>query len=354
MSKFFSEKFNNLTPYVPGEQPKGEFIKLNANESPYAPSPLGVELACEEAGKVNLYPDATLSALKETYATYLGVKPTEVIATNGSDDVLNFAFNAFCDNKTPAVFADITYGFYEVFAKLNGVKAKIIPLKSDFTIDVEAFKNAGGTIFLANPNAPTGISLSLAKVEEIIKANPNNVVVVDEAYVDFGGESAVKLINKYENLLVTQTFSKSRSLAGARLGFGIACEKLILDLETIRYSTNPYNINKMTMAMGIGSILDDGYFKTNCQKIIETRQFFVKKLEGLGFETLPSSTNFILTKNKKISGCELFKKIKENGILVRHFNSPRVRDYVRITIGEFVDMQKLFTVIEKIMEENSL
>lgn len=354
MSKFFSQKFNNLTPYVPGEQPKGDFIKLNANESPFAPSPLAVQLAGEEAGKVNLYPDATLSYLKETYATYLGVKKTEVIATNGSDDVLNFAFNAFCDKDTPAVFADITYGFYEVFAKLHGVQSKIIPLNDDFTINVEAFKNAKGTIFLANPNAPTGINLPLKSVEEIIKANPSSVVVVDEAYVDFGGESAVKLINKYDNLLVTHTFSKSRSLAGARLGFGIACEKLILDLETIRYSTNPYNINKMTMAMGVGAILDDNYFKLNCQKIIETRDFFVKKLEGLGFETLKSSTNFILTKSDKISGKELFNKIKENGILVRYFDKPRIKDYIRITIGEFCDMQKLSAVIEKILGVNSL
>ncbi|MBQ8911031.1 MAG: aminotransferase class I/II-fold pyridoxal phosphate-dependent enzyme, partial [Clostridia bacterium] len=257
MSRFFSKKYESLTPYTPGEQPKGQtFIKLNTNESPFPPSLKAQKAAAEAAGLLQLYSDPTCQALNEKMAKVLGVGSENILMTNGSDEVLNFAFMAFCDEDHPAAFADITYGFYSVFAKLNGVPYLEIPLNDDFTLPVDAFTKIPHTLFIANPNAPTGLAISLCDVERILQSNPDRVVVIDEAYVDFGGESAVCLIDKYDNLLVTGTFSKSRSMAGARLGFGVACPSLIADLNTLKYSTNPYNVNRMTMAAGIG-VLED-------------------------------------------------------------------------------------------------
>ena len=258
------------------------YIKLNTNESPFPPSKMGIELCQKGASISHLYPDPDCTELTKAVADSLGVKAENVIMVNGSDEVLNFAFMAYCDEKTPAVFADITYGFYKVFAALNGVPTKIIPLKEDFSIDVGDYINEKGTIFIANPNAPTGILLPLSEIEKLLKANPDRIVVIDEAYIDFGGESAVKLIDKYDNLLVTQTFSKSRSLAGARLGFGVANEKIISDLMRIKYSTNPYNVNRASAGMGLGAILDKEYFSENCKKIIENRDFTKEKLIELG------------------------------------------------------------------------
>jgi len=255
MSRFFSQKYDALTPYTPGEQPKEKkYIKLNTNESPFPPSPKAIEAASKAAGALQLYSDPTAAKLHEMIAALYGVKSQNVLATNGSDEILNFAFMAFCDGNHPAVFPNITYGFYSVFAELNGVPYEEIPLKADFTIDPKDYIGIGKTIFIANPNAPTGIALSLDTIEEIVKSNPDSVVVIDEAYVDFGGETAAPLTKQYKNLLVTGTFSKSRSMAGARLGFGIACEELINDLNTIKYSTNPYNVNSMTMAAGIATL----------------------------------------------------------------------------------------------------
>ena len=239
MSKFLSDKYQKLKPYVPGEQPKErKYIKLNTNESPFPPSKMAIECASEQLERLMLYSDPDQKVLNSVIANRFNVSENQVITTNGSDEVLNFAFMAYCDEKTPAVFPDITYGFYKVFAGINNLPFKEIPLKEDFSISVEDYINEKGTVFIANPNAPTGILLPLSDIERILKANPNRIVVVDEAYVDFGGESAVKLVDKYNNLLVTQTFSKSRSMAGARLGFGIACKEIIEDLNRIRYSTN--------------------------------------------------------------------------------------------------------------------
>jgi histidinol-phosphate aminotransferase len=257
MSRFFSEKFAGLTAYTPGEQPKDRrYIKLNTNESPYAPPISVVEAARKATENAQLYCDPTCSVLVKKLAEQLDVAEDMVLPTNGSDEILNFAFMAFCDKNTPVVFPDISYGFYSVFAKLHNIPYRAIPLKEDFSIDYRDYINAEGMVVIANPNAPTGMSLTIEEVEKIVVGNPNNVVVIDEAYVDFGGESAVALTKKYDNLLVTQTFSKSRSLAGARLGFGVGNAKLIADLNTIKYSTNPYNVNAMTAAAGYA--LTDG------------------------------------------------------------------------------------------------
>lgn len=352
MSKFLNERISALSPYTPGEQPKDmEYIKLNTNESPFPPSKKGIELAKDGASISQLYPDPDCTALTKLVADSIGVKKENVIMVNGSDEVLNFAFMAYCDEKTPAVFADITYGFYKVFASLNGVPTKVIPLKEDFSIDIDDYIKQDGTVFIANPNAPTGLLLSLTEIERLVKSNPNRVVVVDEAYIDFGGESAVKLIEKYDNLLVTQTFSKSRSLAGARLGFGVANEKLIADLMRIKYSTNPYNVNRATAGLGMGAILDKEYFENNCKKIIVNREYTKNELIKLGFTVTNSYANFLFAKSDKIDGKELYLKLKENGVLVRHFDSPRISEYIRITIGSEEQMQKFIEKVSKILEE---
>jgi len=352
MSKYFSEKYNKLTPYTPGEQPQGKkFIKLNTNESPFPPSKLAIENASKEAERLMLYSDPKSDLLHEKLAEILKVSKNEVLATNGSDEILNFAFMAFCDEKHPAIFPDITYGFYPVFADLNNVPYEVIPLREDFTIDVEKFMHVNGTIFIANPNAPTGIALPLSTIEEIIKSNKNNVVVVDEAYVDFGAESAVSLIHKYDNLLVTQTFSKSRSMAGARLGFGVACESLINDLNTIKYSTNPYNVNRMTGAAGIGALSDEEYTWKNIKTIMKTRENTKKELEKLGFFVLPSCSNFLFAKSHMIPGEELYLKLKDRGILIRHFTLERIKEFNRITIGTEEQMKILVENIREILEE---
>ena len=349
MSRFFSKKFDKLVPYTPGEQPKEQkFIKLNTNECPYPPSELAKKKAYEAAEKLNLYSDPEAKILHEKIAEIIGVKKSQVLATNGSDEILNFAFMAFCDDEHSAVFPDITYGFYPVFAKLNAIPYEEIPLCEDFTINVDDYIGINKNVFIANPNAPTGISLELSDIERIVESNTDNIVVIDEAYVDFGGESAVCLIEKYDNLLVTRTFSKSRSLAGARLGFGIACEELIRDLNTVKYSTNPYNVNSMTMAAGVGVLSDEAYTKANCEKIIKTREYTKRELEKLGFFVLPSCANFVFAKHKQFSGEAVYQKLRENGILVRHFDKERIKDYNRITIGTFEEMETMIKVLEKI------
>lgn len=352
MSKFLSTKYSSLTPYTPGEQPKErKYNKLNTNESPFPPSPKAIAKAAEAAKSLELYSDPECKKLTEMIAELCEVGADQVLCTNGSDEILNFAFMAFCDSEHGAVFPDITYGFYSVFAQLNGVPYEEIPLNDDFTINVEDYIGVNKTIFIANPNAPTGIALSLDEIERIIASNPNNVVVIDEAYVDFGAKSAVTLIPKYKNLLVTQTFSKSRSMAGARLGFGVGCPELITDLNMIKYSTNPYNINSMTMAAGIGTLEDGEYTRRNCKAIIENREYTVNELNRLGFEMTDSKANFIFAKHNNIGGGELYQKLRERGILVRHFTKPRIDQYNRITVGSREQMEELIAAISEILEE---
>ena len=350
MSKYFSKKFSSLTPYTPGEQPKErKYIKLNTNESPFPPPASVVEAAKQNASIAQLYSDPENSKLIEGAAELFGVKKSQIIATNGSDEVLNFAFMAFCDEAHPIAFPDISYGFYSVFAQLHRIPYEKIPLKEDFSIDYKDYVGIGKNIVIANPNAPTGLCLSLQEVEEIVKSNPDNVVIIDEAYVDFGGESAVRLIDKYENLLVTQTFSKSRSLAGARLGLGFASESLIKDLQTLRYSTNPYNVNRMTEAAGVAALSEQSYFMANAKTIMENRAYTKTELEKLGFTVLDSKANFLFAETKKVSGQTLYEQLKERGILVRHFNSDRIKNFIRITIGTKEEMDAFLTAVKEIV-----
>ena len=352
MSRFMSEKYGALTPYTPGEQPQDmQYVKLNTNESPFPPCEAVIAAAAQAAQKLQLYPDPDCAVLTKKLAEVYGVKPAQVIVNNGSDETLNFAFMAYCDAGRPAAFPDITYGFYPVFAALNGVPYQEIPLEADFSVDIEKYKGIGKTIFLANPNAPTGIALTLKQIEEILVSNPDNVVVIDEAYVDFGAQSAVKLVNAYDNLLVVQTFSKSRSMAGARLGFGIGSEALIKDLNTVKYSTNPYNINRVTAAAGLASLQNEAYTRENCRRIQENRAWAVRELEKLGFACTESKANFIFAKSDRIGGLALYTALKKNGVLVRHFQKPRIAEYNRITVGSRAQMEILIARITQILED---
>ena len=352
MSQFFSAKYSALKPYVPGEQPRDRrYIKLNTNESPFPPSPKALAKAEEAAKNLQLYSDPTCMALKQKLAEPNGLKPSQVFCGNGSDEVLYCAFLAWCDGQTPAAFPDISYGFYKVFAQFTGIPYTQIPLDENYNVCPEDYLGVGKTIFIANPNAPTGKLLRLEQIEMILKSNPNNVVVIDEAYIDFGGESAVKLVDSYENLLVTQTFSKSRSLAGGRLGMAFGCEALIQDLETAKFSINPYNVNSMTMAAGIGALEDEAYTRQNCQTIMENRSYTTQALEKLGFTVLDSKANFIFAKNPAIPGGDLYRKLKDMGILVRYFDAPRLSAFVRITIGTQQQMDALLGAISQILEE---
>jgi len=352
MSRFFSARYSALKPYVPGEQPRDRrYIKLNTNESPFPPSPKALEKAAEVAQNLQLYSDPTCMALKQKLAERNGLKPSQVFCGNGSDEVLYCAFLAWCDSETPAAFPDISYGFYKVFAQFIGIPYTQIPLDENYDVRSQDYLGIGKTIFIANPNAPTGKLLRLEQIEQILKSNPNNVVVIDEAYIDFGGESAVKLVDSYENLLVTQTFSKSRSLAGARLGMAFGSEALIQDLETAKFSINPYNVNSMTMAAGIGALEDEEYTRRNCQAIMENRGYTTKALEKLGFTVLDSKANFIFAKNPTIPGGDLYRKLKDMGILVRYFDAPRLSEFVRITIGARQQMDALLDAISQILEE---
>ncbi len=350
MSKFFSKKYSALTPYVPGEQPKDvKYIKLNTNESPFPPPKSVVDAVTVEAGKTQLYSDPECTLLVEKAAETFNVKKSQLLFTNGSDEILNFAFMAFCDKDNSIVFPDISYGFYSVFAELNNIPYQTIPLKEDFSIDYKEYVGIDKNIVIANPNAPTGLALTRVQVEEIVKSNPQNVVIIDEAYVDFGGESAVPLVDKYDNLLVTQTFSKSRSMAGARLGVGIASESLIADLNTIKYSTNPYNVNRMTMMAGYKALCEEEYFKEKCKIICENREYTTKELKKLGFEVLNSSTNFVFAKSDEIDGEKLYVELKNRGILVRHFKNPRISAFNRITIGTKEQMDAFLQTVKEIL-----
>ncbi len=352
MSRYFSNKHKTLVPYTPGEQPKDtQYIKLNTNESPFNPSVKTIEYANKTAKNLQLYSDPQCTPLVSVATEKFNINEDEIIFTNGSDEVLNFAFMAYCDDEHPAIFPEISYGFYKVFAQINNVPYKEIPLKEDFTINIEDYKNCGGTIFIANPNAPTGIALSVDEIEEIVISNPDNIVVIDEAYVDFGAETVVPLTKKYNNLLVTQTFSKSRSLAGARLGFGIANKDIIQDLNTVKYSTNPYNVNSMTMAAGTGALEDNDYYMENCKKIIDNRDWTVKKLKELGFSMTESKTNFIFAMHPDFDGKAIYLSLKEKGVLVRHFDIEKLSQYNRITIGSKEQMEIFIKKLAEVLEE---
>lgn len=352
MSRFFSSRYAALTPYTPGEQPQDQnYLKLNTNESPFPPSPGVAAAVAAQCGKLQLYSDPQCAGLRRALAKRYGVKPANIMVGNGSDEVLDLAFCAFAGEERPLYFADVTYGFYPVFAAKNRLPFEVIPLKEDFTIDPADYFGKNGVAVIANPNAPTGLALRLDAIEAILQANPDGVLIVDEAYVDFGAESAAALLDKYDNLLVVRTFSKSRSMAGARLGFAIGCEALIADLETLRYSTNPYNVNRMTLAAGEAALAEDDYYMDNCRRIAAIRQDVAGQLEAMGWRVLPSKTNFLFAASPKLGGKAMYQALRQKGVLVRHFDAPRTRDFIRITIGDETQMERFVNTVKEIEKE---
>lgn len=371
MSIFLKARLKGIAPYVPGEQPKDKgYIKLNTNESPYPPGEKVIRAVTEgELKNLRLYPspsqDTLKDALAKRYGEYFSAAKENVFVSNGSDDILNFAFMAYCGEERRAVYPDITYGFYNVFSEFQNVNKVEIPLKEDFTIEVSDYldlknklRRAPGLIIFANPNAPTGIGLTLPQVEEIAKTNPESVVLVDEAYVDFGGDTALPLIAKYENVLVSRTFSKSASLAGGRLGFAFSSSSIIEDLEMVKYSTNPYSINRMTELVGLAVLEESDYYINNCRRIMETREKTRKALLEMGFHVPCSSANFLFVgcgkmskdeKVKKLAARDIYLRLKEEGILVRWFNKDRISDYIRVTIGTEEEMEMFLKKMEEIV-----
>lgn len=351
MSQFFNSFYRDLDPYTPGEQPQDKkYIKLNTNESPFPPAPGVLDIVNrKEAADLRLYSDPELKPLKAALAETYGVTPQEIFVGNGSDECLNFAFMAFGGDGM--AYPDISYGFYKVFAALHHISSDIKPLNADFTIDPSAYFSIHKSLIIANPNAPTGLCLSLEQIRRIVEQNPDHVVIIDEAYIDFAepGSSAVPLTGEYDNLLVIQTFSKSRSLAGARVGFAIGNKELIRDLETIKYSTNPYNVNRISMAAAVEAVKDTAYFSECCQEIIRTRKYTTDALEALGFTVLKSQTNFLFARSCDITGKALYQSLKERGILVRHFDDPAITEYNRISIGTREEMETLIRTIQEIL-----
>ena len=349
-SRFLSKATASLEPYAPGEQPRDQrYIKLNTNECPYPPSPK-VALALQEAssGDLRLYPDPDATDLTAALAEYHGLSPRQALACGGSDEVLAYAFMAFFDRGDRVCFPDITYGFYQVYADLFGLEAVKIPLRQDFTLNVEDYLGLEGHIFIANPNAPTGIALAPGEIEKILRDDPRRLVVVDEAYADFApGSSCMGLIGRYDNLLIVTTFSKSRALAGMRLGAGYGDPALISGMNRVKYSFNPYNLDRISMAVGIAGIQDQDYFNEIVGKILATRQRVAGRLGGLGFTVLPSSANFLFLCHPRLSGGELYSRLRENGILVRHFQKPRIQEYIRLTIGTDAEMDIFLQKVEE-------
>ncbi len=350
MSKYLNSRYEHLKVYTPGEQPQDMvYTKLNTNESPYPAAPEVVSaIGRTEIENLRLYSDPDSKPLVKKLAEVYGVQAENIFVSNGSDDILNFAFMAF--GKDGAIFPDVTYGFYQVFADLHQVRTEIIPLEQDFSIDWRKYLRKDAMIVLANPNAQVGRALSRSQMEQIIASNPDHVVVIDEAYVDFGAETCVPLVQKYNNLLVVQTFSKSRSLAGARLGFAIGSADLIEDLNRIKFATNPYNVNRLTMAAGIAALNAAEYYRENCNKIVEAREYTTSALQELGFTVIPSQANFLFVSHPQLDGEMLYLDLKRKGILVRHFEGSRISQYNRITIGTQQQMELLVNTIKEILE----
>jgi len=352
MSRFWSEIVHSLTPYTPGEQPQIEkLIKLNTNENPYGPSPR-VTTAIEQANGTDLrkYPDPNATELKQTIASYHSLKSNQVFVGNSSDEVLGHAFRGFLKQNKPLLFPDITYSFYPVYCALYEIDYEQIPLRDDFSLNIDDYDQANGGIIFANPNAPTGIALPLEDIKTLLERNPQSVIVVDEAYVDFGGESASKLVNEFANLLVVQTLSKSRSLAGLRVGFALGQAELIEGLERVKNSFHPYALDKLALAGAQAAFEDDTYFTQTLKKVIATRERVSKSLQVLGFAVLPSKTNFVFAKHPKHDASVLFDKLREQRIIVRYFNKPRLNEYLRISIGTEAEMDKFLEVMESLVK----
>ena len=354
MSKFWSKRTHELDPYTPGEQPQDQqYIKLNTNENPYPPSPLAIEAMREASSEaMRLYPDPNAKVLKQAIADYYGIELDQVFVGNSSDEVLAHAFAALLKHQKPLVFPDISYSFYSAYCKLYAINAKTIPLADDFTIRVEDYTDADqqGAIIFPNPNAPSGIALSLTEIETILKANPDSPVVIDEAYVDFGTDTAIALINTYPNLLVTQTFSKARSLAGLRVGFAVGNADLIEALERVKNSFNSYPLDRAAIAGGAAAMRDKAHFEKNCAKIIATRDRVSESLKHMGFSVLPSKANFVFAKPEQHDAEKLYLSLKEKGVLVRYFNKPRIAGFLRITIGTDDEMDQFLEILKAILD----
>ncbi|WP_375191663.1 histidinol-phosphate transaminase [Marinobacter sp.] len=335
MSKFWSPLVKDLVPYVPGEQPKmAKLVKLNTNENPFGPSPKVIEaIQAELNDSLRLYPDPEGESLRQTIATYHGIQPNQVFLGNGSDEVLAHIFYGLFQHGEPILFPDITYSFYPVYCGLYGIPSKVVALTDSFEINPADFTQPNGGVIFPNPNAPTGRYLGLEHVEEILAANPDRVVVVDEAYIDFGGKTAITLVDKYPNLLVSQTLSKARSLAGLRVGFAVGHPDLIEALNRVKNSFNSYPLDRLALAGAKAAYEDEAWFRKCCEGVISERERVTAALENLGFEVLPSKANFIFARHKEQSGEALARGLREQGIIVRHFNKPRISDFLRITIG---------------------
>jgi histidinol-phosphate aminotransferase len=348
---YWSPLVKTLVPYIPGEQPKvANLIKLNTNENPYPPSPLALQAMQQAIGEgLRLYPDPDASALKQAIADYYGVEPQQVFVGNGSDEVLAHAFMAFFKQNEPILFPDISYSFYKVYAGLYEVDYKTVALNAQFQIAVEDYQQPNGGIIFPNPNAPTACVLPLAAIEQVLQANPHRVVIIDEAYIDFGGQTAIGLINQYPQLLVVQTLSKSRSLAGLRVGLAVGQAHLIEALERVKNSFNSYPMDKVAIAGGVAAFEDKAYFEQTCQAIIESRVWLTAQLEQLGFEVLPSAANFVFARHPKHDAAQLALALREQAIIVRHFKQPRIEQFLRITVGKQDDNQALVNRLLKIV-----
>ena len=343
MDKPFLAKLRRIDPYVPGEQPQSaDIIKLNANENPYPPAP-GVQQALRsfDASRLALYPDANGKALKTALADRFGVKPTQVFLGNGSDDVLALAFQSFFCSGEPILYPDITYSFYPVWCDLFRIPYETVPLDENFCVRVRDYDRPNGGIVLPNPNAPTGRGVSLDFIEDLLQHNADCVVIIDEAYVDFGAQSAVPLIEKYENLLVVQTMSKSRSLAGLRIGYALGSETLIATLEAVKNSYNSYTMDAIALAAGEAAVADEAYFQETCRKVIATRERAAEALRGLGFTVSPSLTNFLFVTHSKKEAPVIFEYLRQKNIFIRYFKLPRIDNYLRITIGTDAQMDRM-------------
>lgn len=351
MAYLWENNVRKVVPYVPGEQPKEtDIIKLNTNENPYPPSPRADKVLREyESGRMRLYPDPDATVLVDALAERYGLKPSQIFVGVGSDDVISVAFMTFFNSEKPVLFPDITYSFYDVWADVYRIPYKTIPLAEGFRINAEDYKTENGGIIFPNPNAPTGVFEPLEKVEEIIKANPSSVVIIDEAYIDFGGESALGLIDKYENLLVVQTFSKSRSMAGMRIGFAMGSEKLIKYMNDVKFSINSYTMNPITQLCGAEAVKDGEYFDKTVARVIATRERAKKELSALGFTFPDSKSNFIFASHKSKPAKEIFEALKERKIFVRYWNKPLINNHLRISIGTDSEMDRLFDALREIL-----
>jgi len=350
MSRFFNSIYKDIVPYTPGERPSDKkYIKLNTNESPYAPAPGVITAMQAEAAGLNLYNDPGCNDFLKAAADYHGLTPDYIFAGNGADEVLQYALLAFFGQGTKGVCSDITYPYYKGYFQSFGLEHRLLPLNDDFSINVEDFASADENVILVNPNAPTGLCLPINEVEKIVAANKDRIVLVDEAYVDYGGESCLPLVKKYDNLLVVRTFSKSRNLAGGRIGYAVGDPTLIGDMNTLKAVINPYNLNTMAQAGGIASFEDEAYFRTCVDKVIAAREMFTEGLRELGFRVLDSKANFVFACHEKKQGGDLYRQLKEEGVLVRYYNAPRIDNWIRVSIGTMDDMKAVLDILKKIL-----